>query len=169
MSTPLDPWQALELARRMVADAPAQLASGLTRAVRESSDERLAQVMRTPARRLTLDALFWQLGARVDAARPESISALTRWRITRRDGDEVDVYDLVITDGRCRVSRGTSPEKPRITITVEVVELLRLATGGSDPLRSYLRGDLGLSGDVVLAARLVWLLRGPSNGRVGEA
>ncbi len=168
-SRPDDLREALAAARRTFAGVQAQLASGLARAVGDWPDERLDQVMQTPARRVVLEALFWQLSQRLDAAHPTTGNASIRWRITGRADGTVDVYNLEITEERCRVVRGPTDRRARLTITVEMVELVRLATGDSDPVRAYLRGGLALSGDLVLAAKLAWLVRGPTAGPPGNA
>ncbi len=165
----LDPRQALAAAKRALASAPAQLASGLARVVRDSPDEWLEQLMQTPARRVVLEALFWQLSQRLEPAHAATINASIRWRITGRSDSAIDVYHLEVAGGLCRVVRGPTDREPRLTITVDMVELLRLVTGDSDPLRAYLRGGLALSGDVVLAAKLAWLFRGPSTGHQRHA
>ena len=83
-----------------------QLADGFARVVGEVPAERLEWFMRTPLRRPLLDAIFWQMPKHLDSTRAARLNANVRWRITgSRDGD-ADVYDLAITKGRCRVSRG---------------------------------------------------------------
>ena len=163
-SEPLDPRQALAAARRALAATPAQLASGMARVVRDSPDEWLEQVMQTPARRVVLEAFFWQLSQRVDAAGGVRTTAMIRWRIMGPNG-VLDVYELLLAEGRSRVVRRLTDRQPRLTISVDAVELLRIASGESDPVRTYMRGGLAVSGDVVLAARLAWLLRARSARR----
>ena len=137
--------------------------------MRDAPDERLDQLMQTPVRRMVLEAVFWQLSQRFDGAVAATIDASIRWRITGRSDQRVDVYDLELAEGRCRAVRGPTDREPQLTITVDIVELLRLATGDSDPLRGYLRGGLALSGDVILAAKLAWLARSPLIGRSRDA
>ena len=160
----MDPRQALAAVRRALAATPAQLAGGLQRVVRDSPDEWLEQMMQTPARRVVLEVLFWQLSERLDSAAGSRISALIRCRITGRSAGLLDVYEVELGDDRCRVVRGLSDRDPRLTIIVDIVELLRIAAGDSDPLRAYMRGGIAVSGDAVLAARLAWMLRGGLGG-----
>jgi putative sterol carrier protein len=87
-----------------------------------------------------------------------------RWRVSGSDPNQqaFDVYDLIITQRRCRVTRGESQARPLVTITIGPIELLRLATGRSSPMQSYLAGRLSLRGDFMQAARLTSLFRVPA-------
>jgi len=157
--------QTLAVAGRLLAATPGQLHSSFVRLVRDAPEERLEQLMHTPAtRRLFLEALFWRMSQRLDRAHAAPIEASIRLQITGRSDRQVDVYDLELTAGHCRVLRGPAEREPRLTITVGGVELLRLAAGVSDPLRAYLRGGLAVSGEVGLAAKLAWLVIAPSTG-----
>ena len=43
-------------------------------------------------------------------------------------------------DGRCSVSAAQGAAPPKLTITVDGAEFLRLATGNSDPVKAYFTG-----------------------------
>jgi putative sterol carrier protein len=162
MSSPvLDPQRALALIRRGVARAPGQAADGLARLVRDTPSHRLDQLMRTPARRVVLDGIFWQMPQHLDRRRAAGMRASILWRITGRADGEADAYHLEFEDGRCRVVRGPRDTKPRVTITVDGAEFLRIVTGNSDPMRAYFNGRLALAGDIMVAAKLVSLFRVP--------
>ena len=49
----------------------------------------------------------------------------------------------------------------RLTITLGAAELIRLASGGLDPMQAYFKRRLQLSGDIMLAAKLTGLFRIP--------
>jgi putative sterol carrier protein len=153
--------QAQVVLGKQLARAPAHLADGLARAVRSTPDEGLEQLMRTPVRRAVLEAIFWQLPQHFDSKGAAGTEATIRWRITGRPGGAADTYELQIADGRCRVWRGEGNRDPRLTITLAAAELVRLATGNSDPMNAYFRGRVVLSGDVMLAAKLRSLFRIP--------
>ncbi len=142
-----------------------QLADGFARVVGDLPQDRLEWLMRTPLRRPLLDAIFWQMPKQLDRTRAARLSATVRWRITGRQDGGADVYDLTIDDGRCRVSRRERGAAPQVTITVDGVEFLRLITGNADALKSYFTGRLALSGDIMLAAKLISLFRVPNSGR----
>jgi putative sterol carrier protein len=124
--------------------------------------------MRTPARRVVLDAIFWQMPKHVDRMRAAQLDSSVRWRITggRRAG--VDIYELVLDGGRCRVVRGLRSSEPRLTITVDGTEFLRLVSGNSDPMQAYFSGRLALAGDIMFAAKLVSLFWIPQESAIGR-
>ena len=146
---------------RSVETAPAKLADGFARAIKRSPDQRLERVLRTPVRHAVLGAIFLQMPRYFDRAGAEGVNATVRWKITGRSDGVADVWDVTIADGRCRVRRGESTPEPRVTITAEAAEFVRLATGNSDPMNAYFKGQIKLAGDIMLAARLQSLFRVP--------
>ena len=156
-----DPQRALDQVRRLAADAPGQLADGLTRLVREAPPERLEQVMRSPARRPLLDGIFWQMPKQLDTDRARGMRTTIRWCITGRADDGVDTYDLFVENGSARTSREPGAESPRLTITMDGVEFLRLVSGNSDPMSAYFKGRLQLAGDIMAAAQLAQMFKIP--------
>lgn len=130
-------------------------------------DQQLEQLMRTPARRVVVETIFLVMPRYLDRKRAAGIDMAIRWRVRNGDPEDgsIDVYDLIISGRRCRVTRGQSEARPLVTITTEPVELLRLATGRSNPMQSYLAGRLSLRGDIMQAARLSSLFRVPTGGQ----
>jgi hypothetical protein len=163
MSAPSD--DARARVKRLVAEAPAQLADGMARVIRDASGDPLDRLMRTPARRVVLESIFWQLPRHLDRERAAGVSSAVRWRITGRPDGGTDTYHLEIVDGDCRVTRGEAGIDPRLTITLDGAEFVRLVTGKSDALRAYFSGRLTLTGDMMFAGKLVSLFRAPRSGR----
>ncbi len=122
-------------------------------------------LMRTPARRLLLDGIFWQLPKYFDSTRAGRMETTVRWTITGRADGRADVYLLEIADGSARVTRDSEGEQAleaRIRVTVGAAEFLRLAAGASNPISSYFNGRITIAGDVMTAARLASLFAFPS-------
>lgn len=152
-------------ARRAFERAPLRVADSFARAIRRAPDTRLEQLMRTPARRVVLEGIFWQMPQHLVAKQAVGVNAVVRWRITGRPDGGADTYQLQIADGRCRVSRGTDGPEPRVMITLGGTELLQLAIGDLDPMQAYFSGRIGLAGDIMLAARLGSLFHVRATGR----
>jgi putative sterol carrier protein len=149
--------------------APEAVIQRLAAAIRAMPPERLEKLMRTPVRRVVLEAIFWQMPRHLDRRKAAAVTAAIRWRIGgRADGGE-DVYDLVLADGNAHVKRRGQDEAPRLTITIDGAEFLRVAVGSSNPVNAYLGGKLELRGDVMQAARLTMLFRIPTTGRPAAA
>jgi alkyl sulfatase BDS1-like metallo-beta-lactamase superfamily hydrolase len=156
-----DPQRALEFVKQSVSDAPAQLADGFGRVMRDAPPERLEQVMRSPLRKPILDGIFWQMPKQLDAKQATGIRTSIRWCITGRSDGGVDTYQLELEDGRARIIRGIDGPDPRLTITMDGLEFLRLVSGNSDPMRAYFTGRIKLGGDIMVAAKLATLFRIP--------
>ncbi len=159
-----DPQRALEAVKRLAADAPAQLAGGFGRVVRDVPPQRIEQLMRSPARKPILDGIFWQLPKQLDAEQAAGVSSSILWRITGRPDGGVDTYQLEIEDGHCRTIKAPQEPDPRLTITIDGVEFLRLASGNSDPMQAYFKGRMQLTGDIMVAAKLASLFYLPDAG-----
>jgi putative sterol carrier protein len=156
----------LEQARSTVVQASEQAAGRVAGALRNAPPERIDQLMRSPARRVVLEAIFWQMPRQLDRRLAASADAAVRWQITGRTGGGEDVFQLEIQDGRCRVIRGEGERTPRLTVTVDGADFVRIATGGADPMRAYFSGQLRLAGDIMAAAKLVSMFRIPGAPRV---
>jgi putative sterol carrier protein len=151
--------------QEQLARAPLQLAEGFSRAVRSAPEGRLEQILRTPVRWAVLEAIFRQMPQHFDRKTAAGMDATIRWHVTNGPGGARDTYELQIEDGRCRARRGESHADPRLTITLDAAEFVRLATGNSDPVNAYFSGRVLLAGDIMLAAKLQSLFRIPGRSR----
>ncbi len=167
MDSWFDPQRALDQLKKFAADAPAQIADGIGRMVREASPERLDQLMKSPARRAVLDGVFWQMPRQLDAKAAANVKTAIRWNITGRADEGVDTYLLEVENGTARANRGIEGPEPKLTITMDGVEFLRLISGNSDPMAAYFKGRIQLAGDIMVAAQLAQIFKMPGAG--GEA
>ncbi len=139
------------------------LADALGAGVDAATPAQLEALMGSPARRLVLEAIFRQMPRQLDAGRARGVSAGARWRVTSRHGEQVDVYDLLVSDGHAHVRRGGGEEAPSLTITVDGAEFLRIVSGRTDPVQAYFKRRMALRGDIMGAAKLVSLFRIPGS------
>jgi putative sterol carrier protein len=161
-----DPDRAMEKLRKLAADAPAYVADGFGRAVHNAPPERLEQLMRSPARKPALDGIFWQMPKQVNAEVAKNMTTTIRWRITGRPDDGVDVYRLVVDKGQVKTVKGESGD-PKLTVTMDAVEFLKLASGNLDPMQAYFKGRIELTGDIMVAAKLAQLFKVPGGAGKG--
>lgn len=162
-----DPQRAVDTIKRLAADAPAQVAEGFGRVVRDASPERLEQLMRSPARKPLLDGIFWQMPKQLDERQAQGVTTSIRWCLTGRADGGTDTYQLELADGRARVIRGDGGPEPRLTVTLDGVDFLRLVSGNLDPMQAYFKGEIALAGDIMVAAKLATLFRMPGAGSGG--
>ena len=163
-----DPQRALDQLKKFAADAPAQIADGVGRLVRDASPERLDQLMKSPARRAVLDGIFWQMPRQLDAKAAANVKTTIRWNITGRSDGAVDSYLLEVDRGTAHSHRGTEGADPKLTITMDGVEFLRLISGNSDPMAAYFKGRIQLAGDIMVAAQLAQIFKMPSGDAGGS-
>jgi putative sterol carrier protein len=156
-----DPQRALDQIKKFAADAPAQIADGFGRLVRDTSPERLEALMRSPARRALLDGIFWQMPRQLDPSQAKGVKTSILWNITGRTDEAVDSYLLTVENGAASSTRDTNGADPRLTITMDGVEFLRLVSGNSDPMSAYFKGRIQLAGDIMVAAQLAQMFRMP--------
>ena len=97
------------------------------------------------------------------ASAPPGIVAAAAWSIT--DGPNRERFVVAFDDGRVEVGRDLDVE-PRVTLELDAVDFLRLATGNADPATLFLSGRLGLAGDELFAVEMASYLRIP--GAEGE-
>jgi putative sterol carrier protein len=76
-------------------------------------------------------------------------------------------FGLHVDQGRMRVSRG-APQNPGATVTVQMRDLLKLASGAVGWPQLLAAGRLELTGDPFLALRFPGLFRMPSAARSGR-
>jgi putative sterol carrier protein len=163
-----DPQRALEQVRRLASEAPGHVAEGFGRVVRDVPPERLEQVMRSPARKPLLDGIFWGMPKQLDTDAAVGVKMAIRWEITGRADGQTDTYLLELDNGRARTSKGTDGETPRLTITMDGVEFLRLVSGNLDPMQAYFKGRIQLAGDMMVAAKMAQLFRMPGAAGGGD-
>ena len=137
-----DPQRAVAAVKRLAADAPSMLADGFGRMVRDAPPERLEQLMRSPARKPLLDGIFWQMPKQLDTKAAAGVKTTIRWSLTGRADDGVDTYTLELEDGEARIVKGLPGPDPRLTITMDGVEFLRLISGNSEPMQAYFTGRI---------------------------
>lgn len=123
------------------------------------------RLLQTPARRLILDGIFWQMPRYLDPQRSSGLNSSVLWRVTGRTDGIVDEYQLDFADGQCRVRRGTHGPPPALTVTLEAAELVRLAARRSDPVAAYFTGRVTITGNMMVAAKLGALFLGPAPAR----
>jgi putative sterol carrier protein len=135
---------------------PAQFAQS----VATTPDEQLAEGMRSELRPQVLDEIFRRMEEHFDPSKAQGVDAVMHWKITDRPGGGEDVYEAVIKNGSCTVTKEPTGS-PRVTFTIGPVEFLKLVTGNADGPQLFMTGGLKIEGDLMFAAQAAGLFKIP--------
>ena len=132
-------------------------ADWFARAGRSLSNRTRALLVRGPLGRLLVALIFTGMRRQFDGGRASGLDSVVRWDVT-----DDRPRDLVIRDGRCLVTRRAARD-PELTLALDRLGLLELATGVANAPQMYFSGRLKISGDLMLAQRLstVFAIPGP--------
>lgn len=122
------------------------------RLVKTTPTSELRQLMRGDKRAAVLDELFARMPGVFRAERARTLEAVVHWNVGDRPDGGSDVYELVISGGRCALSAQPDRE-PGLTLTLGAVEFLQLVTGNAHPVALVMRGKLRTKGDLALTAK----------------
>ncbi len=122
-------------------------------AVAQATPEQLAQGMRSEMRGQILDQVFARMREHIKGERAKSIDAVVHWKIGGRPDGGEDVYEVVIRGGGCEVSSDPK-EQPRVTLSLEGADFLRLVTGNANGPELFMTGKLRIEGDLAFASAL---------------
>jgi putative sterol carrier protein len=73
-------------------------------------------------------------------------------------GQEPGDWFAVIKDGKCEVSRGTTPA-PRMTLKANSEDYVKIFTGELDGMQAFMQGKIKLTGDLNLAMKLMQMFK----------
>jgi putative sterol carrier protein len=130
----------------------------LRRWIGRASDERLERLMAGRLGRRILRAIFRGAERRFNPQKAKGRRAVVEfWIGGRRDGRR-DHWQLVIAEGRCEATTSVQRE-PDLTIEIDGGPFLRLVAGATTGPQLFLKEQLKVDGDLMLAQRLPRLFR----------
>ena len=124
------------------------LINDLGRVVEGRSEQEIVADVELRGIEVVLDQIFAAMAA---AAVPEATAArtaLVQFDVTAPDG--VHSYLLNCADGKCVAQKSTG-EAARLTISLALLDFIRMVVGKTDGMQLFLSGRLRLSGDMKLA------------------
>ncbi len=137
--------------------------AALARLVAELPEDTMREVLTGEAVAAAVDQVIARFPEFVDAERTEGARSAVGWIVT--GGDRPDRFIVAFDDGTVRAGRDLEDE-PRVTLELDAVDFLRLATGNADPTTLFLSGRLTLTGEQLFAIEMASFLRIP--GAEGE-
>ncbi|HEX7657981.1 MAG TPA: SCP2 sterol-binding domain-containing protein [Pseudonocardiaceae bacterium] len=135
----------------------------VARLIGDASADQLAGVMTLPTLRCwVLDEMFRRMGRYFRGDRGRRVDAVVHWRLTGGTGvDGYDWYETIIENGTCVVN-AVKTRFPRVTITVNPANFLRLITGNATAAMLLMSGGLRVRGDLAFVAGLSDLFQPPA-------
>ena len=132
--------------------APIDVAA-FARTVGATPDDQLAAGMSSEYREAVLDEIFGRAATHVNAERVGNDEAVVHFHLTGRADGQADFYELVIADGACTVNR-ESTARPKLVVTVDAVDFLKLVTGNASGPALFLQGRLKAKGNLIFGTKL---------------
>src|SRR5690606_30399732 len=123
------------------------------RLVKNASKAELAEVMSGDLRERALDEIFARMQQQFRPEKAGKRRAVVHWHVTGRPDGGQDEYELVIDEGTCTLNKPPR-EDPRVTVTLDGVEFLKLVSGNASSTTMFFTKKLTLEGDLGLGAGL---------------
>jgi len=120
--------------------------------VSESSDEQITETVHAAGTQNVLDRVFEVMKERFVPERAQGVNAVAQFTI--KDGADAHVYHLAIADGTIETARGAA-EAPTVSLTTDLLNYLKLIAGKANGPMLFMGGKLQVSGDFMLAQRLM--------------
>jgi putative sterol carrier protein len=121
------------------------------RSIGKTPDEELRKAMSGPLREQILAEIFRRMEQHY---RPRgSQDAVIHWTITGGPDDDGDRWEVALAGSRCAPKRGHHAE-PRVALTLDAVDFLRLVTGNAIGPMLFMSGKLKIEGDLMFAAQI---------------
>lgn len=119
----------------------------------KASRAQLTALMSHPhLRYVVFTELFDRMSTHLDRAKVTGLRAVIHWRFTGAEHD--DRFETRIREGTC--TTGDEPTTdPRVTITIDPVDFLRVITGAVNVPMLFLSGKVKVKGDIAFAATLI--------------
>lgn len=128
---------------------PADDPAAFAQLVKRTADADLDRLMRSDQRAFILDGIFRRMPDVFRADRAGSLDAVVQWHITGHPDNGEDVYELRIAGGRCVVMDDPSGS-PTLTLRLDAVNFVKMATGNANARMLFIRGRLKARGDLGL-------------------
>jgi putative sterol carrier protein len=105
---------------------------------------------------LTIPELMEKMPIAFVSEKAQGVDAVILFNFT---GPEAGEWTAVIKDGKCTIEHGSPSNPPKLTLTVDSSDYLKLVVGELDGMRAFMQGKLKLAGDMSLAMKLMGMFK----------
>jgi putative sterol carrier protein len=117
------------------------------------TDDQLREALSGPQREAIIGEVFRRMEAHFKPSSAAGVDAVIHWKITGRPDGGLDRYEVVLRDGACAASNEPQHE-PRVTLTLDGVDFMRLVTGNAAGPMLFMSGKLKIEGDLMFSAQI---------------
>lgn len=121
--------------------------------ISSANDEQLREALSGPQREAIIGEVFRRMEQHFKPSRAAGVDAVIHWKITGASDGGLDHYEVVLRDGTCAASRDPKHE-PRVTLTLDGVDFMRLVTGNAAGPMLFMSGKLKIEGDLMFSAQI---------------
>jgi putative sterol carrier protein len=126
---------------------PAQLAE----MIKGLSDEELAESLKNLGIDEVLSQIFAGMQGAFDPAKAAGVDSTIVYEIETPDGTKT--WSVKVADGKCEVTEGAA-DSPRLTLTLQLVDFIRLIFNQADGPQLFMSGKMKLKGDMMFAMQM---------------
>jgi len=108
--------------------------------------------------RPTIPEIMQEVPKAFIADRAQYVDAVVHFKFT---GAEAGEWNAIIRDGKCQVAQGIPRSRPTISLVADSGDFIQVAAGEIDGMQAFMEGKLKITGDVLLAPKLIALFRLP--------
>jgi putative sterol carrier protein len=122
-------------------------------AISSMTDEQLREALSGPQREAIIGEVFRRMEAHFKPSSATGVDAVIHWKITGRPDAGYDHYEVLLRGGACATSKAPQHE-PRVTLTLDGVDFMRLVTGNAAGPTLFMSGRLKIEGDLMFSAQI---------------
>jgi putative sterol carrier protein len=121
--------------------------------ISSASDEQLREALSGPQREAIIGEVFRRMEQHFKPSSAAGVDAVVHWKIAGGPDGAIDHYEVVLKDGSC--TAGDDPQhEPRVTLTLDGVDFMRLVTGNAAGPMLFMSGKLKIEGDLMFSAQI---------------
>jgi putative sterol carrier protein len=121
--------------------------------ISQVTDAQLREALGGPQRDAILGEVFRRMEEHFKPASAQGVDAVIHWKITGRPDGGYDHYGIVVRGGTCKMT-DEPQEEPRVTLSLDGVDFMRLVTGNAPGPTLFMSGKLKIEGDLMFAAQI---------------
>jgi putative sterol carrier protein len=122
-------------------------------AISSVTDDQLRTALSGPQREAILDEVFRRMEQHFKPSSATGVDAVVHWKVTGPTDGALDHYEVVLRDGACTTSKDPQHE-PRVTLTLDAVDFMRLVTGNAAGPMLFMSGKLKIEGDLMFSTQI---------------